>query len=72
MPTGIKLCTLTLASCFSQLQNIDGRTLLNMTTDQLTKLVSVVEGPILRLCDLVQQVKACGTNFKDLGDTRHS
>ncbi|XP_005093400.1 MBT domain-containing protein 1 [Aplysia californica] len=40
-------------------KNIDGSCLINMTTDQLTRLVSVVDGPILRLCDLVQQVKAC-------------
>ncbi|CAG5115769.1 unnamed protein product, partial [Candidula unifasciata] len=53
-------------------KNIDGRTLLNMSTDQLTKVVSVVEGPILRLCDLVQQLKACAANIKDLGDTRYS
>uniref|UniRef100_A0A0B7B795 FCS-type domain-containing protein n=1 Tax=Arion vulgaris TaxID=1028688 RepID=A0A0B7B795_9EUPU len=47
-------------------KNIDGSSLLNMSTDQLTKLMSVVEGPILRLCDLVQQVKSCAANIKDV------
>ena len=44
------------------LQDIDGDKLQTLTTDDLTKLASVVDGPIMRLCDLVQQVKACTAN----------
>ncbi|KAK3757548.1 hypothetical protein RRG08_032714 [Elysia crispata] len=49
------------ASLFSK-KDIDGDKLQTLTTDDLTKLASVVDGPIMRLCDLVQQVKACTAN----------
>ncbi|CAL1541940.1 unnamed protein product [Lymnaea stagnalis] len=51
-------------------KNLDGASLLAMSTDQLTKLVNVVDGPILRLCDLVQQVKSCSASLKDGGDSK--
>ncbi|KAK6976280.1 MBT domain-containing protein 1 [Biomphalaria glabrata] len=53
-------------------KNIDGASLMTMSTNRLTELVSVVDGPILRLCDLVQQVKACAASLKDGGEIKHS
>ena len=40
-------------------QNIDGSSLMTLSSDQLTRLVSVVDGPQGRLFDLIQQVKSC-------------
>ncbi|KAH9495238.1 MBT domain-containing protein 1 [Bulinus truncatus] len=53
-------------------KNIDGASLMSISTENLTELVSVVDGPILRLCDLVQQVKSCAASLKDEGDIKHS
>lgn len=43
-------------------KEIDGAKLQKLTTDDLTKMASLIEGPIMRLCDLVQQVKSCTAN----------
>ncbi|GFS22978.1 MBT domain-containing protein 1 [Elysia marginata] len=43
-------------------KDIDGAKLQTLTTGDLTKMASLMEGPILRLCDLVQQVKSCTAN----------
>ncbi|XP_059152588.1 MBT domain-containing protein 1-like isoform X2 [Physella acuta] len=52
-------------------KNIDGASLMSMSTDQLTKLVAIVDGPILRLCDLVQQVKSCSASLREGGESKH-
>ncbi|GFN77679.1 mbt domain-containing protein 1 [Plakobranchus ocellatus] len=49
------------ANLFSK-KDVDGAKLQTLATSDLTKLASAVEGPIVRLCDLVMQVKSCTSN----------